>query len=331
MKILSFIYFVVTSIRNRLYDKQIFKIKKIEDLHIICIGNITAGGTGKTPAVQYFAKYYESQGIKTAVISRGYRGKRDIDPMVVSDGKNIFAKVEESGDESYLHAKNLNVPVIVGKNRYLACLLAKEKYNTKVVILDDGFQHRKLHRDTNVVLIDATNPFGNEELLPKGRLRESLDGLNRADCFIITKTDNVGKDEIGKIKIKLQKYNKKIFLSEYSPKTLKRIENNAVIEVEYIKDKRVLLFTSIANPKNFENSVKKFEPAYITNISKRDHAYFCEEDFDRIEAIIREQNIDMVLITEKDMVKLPDMFKNKEKFYVLGIEFKILESENVFG
>ena len=126
MNILAFIYFCITSLRNWLYDKKILKINKIEDVFVICIGNITVGGTGKTPAVQYFAKRLSQEGRKVAVVSRGYRGKRKTEPLIVSDGKNILVTSRESGDEPYSHALNLKVPVIVGKNRYEACRLAKK-------------------------------------------------------------------------------------------------------------------------------------------------------------------------------------------------------------
>ena len=141
MKLLSYIYYLVTSLRNWLYDRKIFKIKKIEDLFVICIGNITVGGTGKTPAVQYFAKKLQEQGKKVVVVSRGYRGKRKVDPLVVSDGKKILVSSKESGDEPYSHALNLKVPVVVGRDRYEAAKLAKKVFNADTILLDDGFQH----------------------------------------------------------------------------------------------------------------------------------------------------------------------------------------------
>ena len=117
MKILAYIYYFVTSLRNWLYDKKILKINKIDDVFVMCIGNITVGGTGKTPAVQYFAKKLSEEGRKVAVVSRGYRGKRKVEPLIVSDGKKILVSSRESGDEPYSHALNLKVPVIVGKDR----------------------------------------------------------------------------------------------------------------------------------------------------------------------------------------------------------------------
>ena len=243
MKILAYIYFCITSLRNWLYDKKILKINKIEDVFVICIGNITVGGTGKTPAVQYFAKRLMQEGRKVAVVSRGYRGKRKTEPLIVSDGKNILVTSRESGDEPYSHALNLKVPVIVGKNRYKACKLAKETFDVDTIILDDGFQHRKLHRDWDIVLIDATNPFGREALLPKGTLRESFHpAAKRASEFIITKSDLVGEREVETLKRFLKKkYKKPVSMAKHGITSLCDIEGNAK-PLFWVKEKEFYCF-----------------------------------------------------------------------------------------
>ena len=188
MKLLSIIYGFIVFLRNKLYDLNIFKEKKADGVEIICIGNIVAGGTGKTPAVQYFVQKYLEKNKKVGILSRGYKGKREIDLLIVRDEKKIYATSKESGDEAYLHALNFQIPVVVCKNRYEGANFLKEKCDVETIIMDDGFQHRKLKKDKNIILIDATNPFGMDDYLPKGRLRESLDALKRADEIIITKS-----------------------------------------------------------------------------------------------------------------------------------------------
>lgn len=259
MKILAYIYYFVTSLRNWLYDKKILKINKIDDVFVMCIGNITVGGTGKTPAVQYFAKKLSEEGRKVAVVSRGYRGKRKVEPLIVSDGKKILVSSRESGDEPYSHALNLKVPVIVGKDRYKACRLAKETFGVDTIILDDGFQHRKLARDWDVVLIDATNPFGWEALLPKGTLRESFHpAAKRASEFIITKSDLVSEKEVEKLKRFLKgKYKKPVSTAKHGISSLCDVDGNAK-PLFWVKGKRVLLFSGLANPLNFEKTVISF-------------------------------------------------------------------------
>lgn len=329
MKILAYIYFCITSFRNWLYNKKILKINKIEDVFVICIGNITVGGTGKTPAVQYFAKRLMQEGRKVAVVSRGYRGKRKTEPLIVSDGKNILVTSKESGDEPYSHALNLKVPVIVGKNRYKACKLAKETFDVDTIILDDGFQHRKLHRDWDIVLIDATNPFGREALLPKGTLRESFHpAAKRASEFIITKSDLVGEREVETLKRFLKKkYKKPVSMAKHGITSLCDIEGNAK-PLFWVKGKRVLLFSGLANPLNFQKTVTSLDPSYMERIDFLDHHSFKEKDIELIKRRAEEMRASYIITTEKDVVKLPKHIYI-ENLYVLKIEFEFIENNTL--
>lgn len=329
MKILAYIYYFVTSFRNWLFDKGILKIKKLDDVFVICIGNITVGGTGKTPAVQYFAKRLSQEGRKVAVVSRGYRGKRKVEPLIVSDGKNILVSSKESGDEPYSHALNLKVPVIVGKDRYKACKLAKEVFDVDTIILDDGFQHRKLFRNMDIVLIDATNPFGWEALLPKGTLRESFHpAAKRASEFIITKSDLVPEREVEKLKRFLKgKYKKPVSVAKHGISSLCDIEGNAK-PLFWVKGKRVLLFSGLANPLNFEKTVISLDPSYIERIDFLDHHSFKEKDIELIKKRAEDMKANYIITTEKDIVKLPKNIHMKN-LYILKIEFEFLENNTL--
>ena len=323
MGLLAFIYNLITSLRNRLYDSGILKIRSIEGVHITCIGNITVGGTGKTPAVQYFTKRYLEAGKRVAIVSRGYRGKRKEDPLIISDGKKILASVKESGDEPFLHAINCKVPIIVGRNRYKACKLAVEKFDVDTIILDDGFQHRKLKRDRDIVLIDATNPFGGGALLPKGTLREDIRGLERAKEFIITKSDLVSSSELKDIKQQLSGYGKNISTATHSVVSLSDINMN-LKPLFWVKGQRVLLFSGLANPLNFEKTVISLDPKATERVDFMDHYSFKKEDLVKIKKLAEDMKADLIITTEKDLVKLP-MDVDLEDIYVLKIEFKILE------
>lgn len=329
MKILAYIYYFVTSFRNWLFDKGILKIKKLDDVFVICIGNITVGGTGKTPAVQYFAKRLSQEGRKVAVVSRGYRGKRKVEPLIVSDGKNILVSSKESGDEPYSHALNLKVPVIVGKDRYKACKLAKEVFDVDTIILDDGFQHRKLFRNIDIVLVDATNPFGWEALLPKGTLRESFHpAAKRASEFIITKSDLVPEREVEKLKRFLKgKYKKPVSVAKHGISSLCDIEGNAK-PLFWVKGKRVLLFSGLANPLNFEKTVISLDPSYIERIDFLDHHSFKEKDIELIKKRAEDMKANYIITTEKDIVKLPKNI-HIENLYILKIEFEFLENNTL--
>lgn len=329
MKILAYIYFFITSLRNKLYDKGILKIKRLEDVFVICIGNITVGGTGKTPAVQYFAKYLSEHGKKVAVVSRGYRGKRKVEPLIVSDGKNILVSSRESGDEPYSHALNLKVPIVVGKDRYKACKLAKETFDVDTIILDDGFQHRKFFRNWDIVLIDATNPFGWRALLPKGTLRESFHpAATRASEFIITKSDLMAENEVEKLKRYLKrKYKKPVSTAKHGISSLCD-QNGNQKPLFWVKGKRVLLFSGLANPLNFEKTVISLDPSYIERIDFLDHHSFKEKDIDLIKRRAEEMRASYIITTEKDIVKLPKHIYI-ENLYILKIEFEFLENNTL--
>lgn len=318
MYILSIIYGIITGIRNKLYDFHILKSKRVDGVEIICIGNITAGGTGKTPAVQWLAKKSILQNRKTAILSRGYNGKRKEDPMIVRDEEKIYASALESGDETYLHALNLNIPIAVSRNRYLGARLLKEKYDVDMIIMDDGYQHRKLYRDKNILLIDATNPFGGGYLLPKGRLRESLKCIKRADEIIISKTNYVTKEEVNSIINKLEKYNRPIFLAEHKGEYFYN-QKSEKFDFDIIRGKKVLLFSSIASPENFKKSIQKLEPGLLEEIKFSDHHTYSNTEIDEI---IREsKDYDFIITTEKDIVKIN---KNIENMLILKISFKIV-------
>ncbi|MGL4402863.1 MAG: tetraacyldisaccharide 4'-kinase [Fusobacteriaceae bacterium] len=329
MEILAFIYYLVTRIRNILYDRKILKIREIPNLEIFCVGNITVGGTGKTPAVQFFVKKLEKMGKKVAVVSRGYKGKRKNDPLLVSDGIKIFASPKESGDEPYIHALNLKSPIIVSRDRYAGCKFAKKHFNVDAVVLDDGFQHRKLKRDRDIVLIDATNPFGWGALLPKGTLREDFKkAASRAGEFIITKADLVSEREVEKIKRYLKQQEKKpVSIAKHGVTSLCDAKGNAK-PLFWVAGKRVLLFSGLANPLNFEKTVISLNPEYIERVDFMDHHDFKEKDLEMVKRKAEQIRADFIITTEKDFVKFPKDLRFPN-LYVLKIEFTMLEDNTL--
>ncbi len=329
MKFLAYIYYLITNFRNFLYDKKILPIRKINGVEVFCIGNITVGGTGKTPAVHFFVKKLEDMGRKVAVVSRGYKGKRKREPLLVSDGMVIFATSEESGDEPYIHAINLKVPVIVGADRYRACLFAKKHFDIDTIVLDDGFQHRKLFRYSDIVLIDATNPFGWKNLLPHGLLREDFKkAAKRAKEFIITKADLVSERDLKRIKSYLKKkFEKEVSVAKHGVHNLCDVKGN-MKPLFWIKDKRVLIFSGLANPLNFEKTIISLKPGYIERIDFRDHYSLKPKDIALIKKRAEKMEADYVITTEKDFVKLPENIKINN-LLVLKIKFTMLEDNTL--
>src|ERR1044072_1804620 len=189
---LSLLYGAVTRTRLSLYRRGTFQTTKL-DRPVISIGNITTGGTGKTPLVEYVARTIASQGKKVCILTRGYGRKDPHLQVIVSDGYAVLASCREAGDEPYLMATKLagQAAVISSADRIAAAQEAIKDFGTEVFVLDDGFQHLRLARDLNIACIDATNPWGGGRLLPYGRLREAPEGLARADCVVVTRCDQV--------------------------------------------------------------------------------------------------------------------------------------------
>lgn len=199
LSLLSKLYGLAVTIRLSLYRLGILKSRTLP-CFVLSIGNITAGGTGKTPMTLYAARLVKKLGYTAAVVSRGYKGAFEEKGGIVSTGKKIVATADQAGDEPYMLATTLNIPVVVGKNRYKAAMTAVEEFHPDVVILDDAFQHLAVKRDLNLLLLDCTSPFGNNALLPRGPLREPLSALNRSDAVVLTPCPGQDKAGAGEVR-----------------------------------------------------------------------------------------------------------------------------------
>lgn len=325
---LSAIYRAVLAGRSFFYNH----IKKPGRLpaKVISIGNITLGGTGKTPAVIAVAEHAKALGLNPCILTRGYKGKVK-GPCFVSKGKQILLTTEQAGDEAFLMAEKLNgVPVVIGKKRYLAGKFALENLNRHkkeaeapaLFILDDGFQHIALHRDMDVLLLDATNPFGNERLFPEGRLREPLKAIGRADIIVLTKVDMAETASIDYAMRIIRRFSPDalIFTASHKPTTLITLSGESE-SLETLKDKKIYVFSGIANPSYFK-AVLRSNGAEIVRFKKfRDHHKYSQREIDKI---IKSADGLKIITTEKDLVKLKGM-KKTEDIRALKIEFSIEE------
>lgn len=322
--ILSVFHGILLRARVFLYKKGLLKTEKAGS-RVISIGNITTGGTGKTPAVIAIAQIAKEKGFKVAILTRGYRGKaKGIKP--VSDGSKILLDCRDAGDEPYLMAKKLSgIPVIKGKDRCLSARFAADRFGSDIFILDDGYQHLKLHRDINILLIDATDPFGNGCILPRGFLREPLIAIGRADIVVITKADLSQKiKETVEI---IRKYNTTapIFFSYYKPIDLINMEGNT-IPIENIRDSSLFLFSGLASHSSFRLLLEREGAKVSGELTYPDHFDYSKKDLDKIERKAGALGSDMVVTTEKDIVKIPYMEK-KTQIWALRIEFIIEDGE----
>lgn len=286
--VLSVIYGFVVRILITFYRLKPYRL----DCRVISVGNITLGGTGKTMVVEYIARSLKQQGHNVAILSRGYKRK--------------LPSCDHMGDEPYMLSKKLaGIAIIVDADRIKAAKKAITEHKADTVILDDGFQQWKIKKDLEIVAIDATNPFGNEHLLPRGILREPLSSLKRADIFILTKT-NLNPD-IADIKDILAQINPRaqVFEATHQPAGLYEINNpGELIYDNRLQGKNVTLFCGIGDPDSFENLVLSLGINIALIFKFEDHHDYTRADLEKVLQDSKAKNIDTVITTEKDAVRL---------------------------
>ena len=304
----SFFYAIGVGIKNFLYDKRIIKPKKV-NAYVISVGNMTTGGVGKTPIVSEIAKYFVNRHKKVAIVSRGYGGKLNNKNInMISDGKNIFFDAQESGDEPLWLANNTpGCMVFTCKSRYMASKFAVEKYGVEVIILDDGFQHRKFHRDLDIVLMDSVKGFGNEHLLPAGPLRESAEALDRIDKLVIV-SKSLNHDfaqKVAKIMKKRLKLPTQVCFTEpdyvYNLKTGQRL----------MEGMDATAICAIGQPQQFFDFLNNFN--ITQTLVFDDHHQYVPTDIIDIKGNI--------ITTEKDAVKLERF--DRDNIYALKLRTTI--------
>lgn len=302
---LSYLYAATVTLRNWLYDCRLFKSKRLP-CTVISVGNIASGGTGKTPAVVWIAKALLAVDRRPAILLRGYhREQKTSRSQVVSDGQEILASVGASGDEAVMIARELpSVPVLVGKDRYEAGCRALGQLKCDVLILDDGFQHRKLGRDLDIVTVDAVQPFGTGKPLPAGTLREPVSALRRADVIMLTRVDMAeSADEIRK-DIAALAGDKPIVESRHEPTRLYRLGGGEEVGFGVLKGKNLLAVCGIGNPRAFAETLRRYQPETVELLPFPDHHHYSRADFVRIQQEAQQMGADYIITTGKDELKL---------------------------
>ncbi len=298
---------------------------------VVSIGNLTAGGTGKTPAVLFLASWAAESGYRVAVLSRGYGGKYGPEVLVVSDGTHLTASPRESGDEPYLLAKRLqNVPVLVSRKRYQAGWYAHEKLGCDFFILDDGFQHVGLERDLDLVLIDSESPFGNGYLLPLGPLREPVDHLSRADACVLTRFKDPSSGDGTLSALKKRFPGKHFFCANHVPEKVVFPGSGKELEPEHLKGKRVVAFAGIAKPDTFRLTLETLGADLAGFRSFRDHYSFRPEDIRSLITFKQSVGAGYLLTTEKDWVRIASIGPEISEIGYLSIRFSLIKDEDAF-
>ncbi|MDP2991986.1 MAG: tetraacyldisaccharide 4'-kinase [Deltaproteobacteria bacterium] len=307
------------------------------------MGNLTLGGTGKTPVTMWLADYIRSKEKKVTIVSRGYRAKNKRPVSIVSDGQRIFLGPDEAGDEPFMMARNLpGVPLLIGKERFLVGMRAIEDFSPDVVLLDDGYQHLGLARDLNLLLLRTVKPFGNGRVFPAGTLREPLSALKRADAFILTYAEEEAGSVMEEQRLFLQERfpNKPVFVSYCKPVSfyllnetsirLGRTKDNekASHNLSELKGKKALAFCGIAHPESFRKMLIRLGIDLVDFIAYRDHYDYHRGDIEEIEEKAARKGAEFIITTEKDAVKIEKPIELKIPIGVLKTEF-IFESDFV--
>ena len=305
--------------RNLFYKLNIFIVHKV-DCKVLSIGNLTLGGTGKTPMVVFFAIYLNSLGKKVAILSRGY-GRATKGMVLVSKGDgNILCPWQDCGDEPYMLANKLKeVPVLVDENRYRGGIYLTENFNPDIIIMDDGFQHRALHRDLDIVLIDGGDNISQHRLLPYGKLREPWSNIIRADAIIITK-----KKPSALIKRKIDE----TLLPQFYAKSIPTIRYPNSFSSRTDVDQNVFIISGLGNPSFFEKTVERlgYEICGIKNFP--DHYHYERRDLNKIQLLMKESGASQILTTEKDWVKLK-VFKTGITFGIIDIDIEVQDEKTL--
>ena len=319
----SCIYGVVIWIRKTFYQRGLFKSRQLP-CKVISVGNMTLGGTGKTPLVIALTRELQKRGINVGILSRGYKGMKERQGGIVSDGERVCLTPAESGDEPFMLAQMLSgVPVLVGKKRYEMGINAHERFGMDVLILDDGFQHLRLKRDVDIVLIDARQGFGNGRLFPRGPLREPLRSLRRASMLVLTKAEP--SPTLGEIEGVLRYHAPAVPLyhSRYKSVFLLEAASKKMSPPHVVCGKRVFAFAGIADPAYFVYLLKGLGAEVVKEIHFPDHHNYELKDL----MMLRHQGttVDLFVTTEKDFVKLQRLPLDDIPLYILGIEQEIVE------
>ncbi|HSO20578.1 MAG TPA: tetraacyldisaccharide 4'-kinase [Desulfosarcina sp.] len=302
---LSMVYGGVMRLRARLYARKVLPSKSLP-CRVVSIGNLTTGGTGKTPMAVLVAQHIQARGYRVAVVSRGYRGRREASGGVVSDGQTIFEGPDAAGDEPHLMARVLaGIPVLVGRDRFAVGTLAVERFDPEVIVLDDAFQHLRLKRDLDIVLLDGRSPFGNGFLVPRGMLREPVSALRRADAVVFTRSDpGAAMRECADMPAHCP-----VFRARHAP-VVRCVDPQSggfltqTTDIAMLAGERVVAFAGLADNEQFFAGLARAGCILAETLAFTDHYRYRSGDLERLAQVAGATGAAFLVTTLKDYVKI---------------------------
>jgi tetraacyldisaccharide 4'-kinase len=341
--VLSQIYLLIVQARLAIYRNRIYRPRTLGCL-VISVGNLTVGGTGKTPVVEMLAKALHAGGRKVAILSRGYKSvprpfllrlwdkifkkKAVFAPRIVSDGNALLLDSRIAGDEPFMLANNLRgVVVLVDRDRVMAGHYAVEHFGVDTVLLDDGYQYVRMKHGIEIALIDRQTPFGNEYLLPRGTLREPPGNLRRATHLFITKC-TAGEDN-SELITRIRKYNRTADIIEctHHPQHLRNLVTGEILPLEFLQGLEVGSICGIAAPESFESGLRKLGAEVALSKTYTDHHRYTTKEIENFIRRCAKRDLPAIITTEKDAVRIPRILDPEVPIYYLRVEIEILAGQ----
>jgi tetraacyldisaccharide 4'-kinase len=317
----SLLYANAALFKRKLYQNKTYSTKKLP-VPVISVGNLAVGGTGKTPMTIYLAKLLRRQNYSPAILSRGYGGDFEKKGGIVSDGNSILADSILAGDEPLMMAKALSgIPVLVGRNRYQSGLWAVKEFGCNIVLLDDGFQHLRLYRDLNIVLLDAKRPIGNGHVLPRGILREPYCALSSAHTVVFTRTPLKRPS----IPCKVAKYIKPHLRfwagqKNYPYYYFDGVKTGNLVNLSHLRGKKVYLFSGIARNDDFLHTLKMMGAKIMGHIRFGDHHRFSKQEIRDVMERANKTTSELIVTTEKDFTRIAVPIQWTLPFLAIGVK-----------
>ena len=322
------LYSVIVKLRMWLYRREWLRSSRLP-CRVISVGNMTVGGTGKTPVVMLLVKWLQEDGQRVAVLSRGYKRAGSDAHLLVSDGTRLLAGPSESGDEPFLIARNCPQAIVaVGSDRSALGRWVLEQFPVDCIILDDGFQHLALQRDVDLVLLDATDATGLDAMVPAGRLREPLGGLRRATGIMVTRAES--EDEVNAIRSRLRVHAGTVtdpFEAVLRPEVLVAVTSGERRPVDWCRGKRAWLLCGVGNSGSFIRTATSLGIAVAGRSMFADHHCYVSAEIDTIKQQAKAAGVDLVLTTEKDAGKLESLLAPEDDWWAVRIRAEVRKGE----